>query len=256
MKKSEKKDYSEYVDMDLAFLTMVQKWQITEKMQAFVKKHKIIGNLKWVDFEKLDKEFADEYRAFIEKNKARIEEKYTSFGANRRYLGMKKESDKIAKNKMLPKSGNNTKRGKSQKQENKIFSQDNIEDLLNLKTESLTLRQVKKILDKGKLDYTDFEPYYRRYQELKSKPINYNKPPHIRTAKSLITKVFSGKANPSIWLPYEEIIKSKLYSIKMGIQYLEKADPKILEQVLSEYQSKIDDLLKELKYNDINEIKF
>ena len=122
----------------------------------------------------------------------------------------------------------------------------------------MSIQQLKKIIIHSDLKSKALTPYINRLRELQHKPVNYNKPPHIKTAKSLITKIFSGKANPAIWTKseYDKIMKSKLYSIKMGIEHLREHDPGGLNEVLEEYQPKIDALLKRLNYNNINEIKF
>ena len=246
MSKTNQLKESEFVPYDLAFHTLFFDEPMAYRIRDFIEKHNIIGTLTWERFEGLDKQFADEYREYITENKERIDEKYTKFGTSLYKQRIQRQLiDDIIERKKLalyPKP--------SKKQVERIKS------LMEKELGTLTYFQLKAIIMSGQLDPKDIKKYYKRYSDLKELTTNYNKPQPIKVAKALITFNFSGKSNPVKWVDYEEIIKAKLYCVKMGMQYLEKKDLNGLKDVQSKIQSRLDDVLDLMGYKDINEIKF
>ena len=251
-------DDTEIIRWEFAFSTLFYDKGLADRMSDFRKKHKLRGNQTWGELRLLDKDFADEYEKYLYENKPEIKRRYTEAYTNIMHNEIKNELKKEMKAK-----DPNKKRGKakseikSEKQKKESPPDPTIDELINLDVNKLKIRQLIEIIGSRNLNI-DITPYIQRLQELKSggKSINYNKIPDIKTAKALITKVFSGRAKPSMWINYPEIINAKLYSVKMGIQYLERERPEALQEVLNDFQPKIDALLKDMGINDINDIKF
>ncbi len=74
---------------------------------------------------------------------------------------------------------------------------------------------------------------------MRDHPKQYVKPNLTKAAQGLLTFNFGGKANPMKWVGNDVIIKSKLYSAKMGIQYLEKNDKKALNDTMKVVKEKL-----------------
>jgi hypothetical protein len=239
------------------------KKKLQEKFEALLIEHNVIGNLRWGELRKFDEKLAAKLAEhfFLSMKKAA---RYTLTNAYLPHSEIKAKLKTGVDVKMPDIPGDEKSRKRKKLSSNEIMELNtrkkkrtmNVNDLLKLPVGTLTLRQIKEIQDKGNLSLKKFGPYFERHKELKSKKINYNKPPHIKTAVALITKVFSGRAKPSMWIDYPEIIKAKLYSVKMGVQYLERENPEALKTVLSKFQSKIDELLKSMNYSSLDEINF
>ncbi|MBP6871941.1 MAG: hypothetical protein KBC43_08040 [Bacteroidales bacterium] len=237
------------------------KKKLQDQFEALLIEHNVMGNLRWGDLRKFDKKLAAKLTDhFIQSERKAARYKLTGAYIPHSEIKAKLKQGIDVKIPDIPSSVESKKKLSSNEtiemNTGKKKKSMDVKDLLKLPVNTLTLRQIKVIQDKGNLDIKKFAPYFNRHKELKSKKINYNKPPHIKTAVALITKVFSGRANPSMWIDYPEIIKAKLYSIKMGIQYLERENPEALMTVLSKFQPKIDELLKRVHYNNFDEINF
>lgn len=243
---AKKLDTNKYVDVSFLQSTLLGNNPVSRKLNELINEHEIVGNLTWAKLKSIDKDFAKEVKSFVTDNKDRLESKYTQFGANREKqiisAQIKKAKKKPAKRKVQIKTA-------EQK-----YSEARV--LLNEDVGKLSKRQINSIITYADLDFKDIEPYYNRLKYLKSEPVNYNKPQSNKAAKALFTSNFAGKANPMKWIDFDEIIKAKLYGVKMGIKFLEKEDPKGLEEVLSLTEETIDSILTKLGYKTINEIKF
>jgi hypothetical protein len=281
MKAKSQLDFSKFVPYHLAYSTLFFDLNMVNKFKALVAKYNIVGNLTWEEFERLDKEFALEFREYATKNKERFDAIYTKYGANRLNQNLQKmAAAEIKKQKKLMqesrkefvkeqiqkeslfddtnvhKQDNQNPKEKKTKAKPKKSKANAVDSLIKKKIETLTLRELKSIIVSGKLEPKDLERYYIKFQEFKKRQPNYNKPQPIKAAKALLTFEFAGKANPIKWVQFDEIIKAKLYSAKMGIQFLEDADPAGLNETLVKVKPKLDEVIKALGYNSLNEINF
>ena len=246
---------SDIVPWEYAFNNLLDTTDMDRRIMDFRAKHGIISNITWGELYLKDKNFADEFSEFLFNNQEETDRRYDENRTNLRMEKLKALDEKFKGEKSSKNKKGKTK--KTTKNKDKDLVKENIDDLLNQPVENLNKRQIFKVLGKPGLKSEDYEPYIQRLHLLNSKPINYNKPPDVKTAKALITKVFSGRANPKMWIKYDEIIYAKLYSIKMGIQYLKNNNyEKELEEVLKDYQPKIQELLLKKGFEDINDIKF
>jgi hypothetical protein len=254
MKSKRIREESDIVPWEYAFNNLLDTTDWDRKIKDFRAKHGISGIITWGELYQKDKNFADEFSEFLSNNQEETDRRYNENRTNLRMEKLKALDEKFKSEKPSKKKKTSSK--KTKKNKDKDLEKEILVDLLKLPPETLTIRQIFKILRNTKLEYEKFEQYNQRLMVLNSKK-NYNKPPHIKTAKALITKVFSGRANPLMWVPYDEIIKSKLYSIKMGIQYFKNNHyEEELKEVLKDYQPKIQELLLKMGYEDINDIKF
>ena len=248
------REESDFVPWEYAFNNLVDTSDWDRKIKDFRAKHGISGNITWGELYLKDKNFADEFNEFLSKNQEETDRRYDENRTNLRIEKLKALDEKF-----MSKQSSKNKKGKIKKRtknKDKGIVKENLDDLLNKSVENLTKRQIFKVLGQPGLESEKYESCIKRLHIINSKPVNYNKPPHIQTAKTMITKEFSGKARPVMWIPYDEIIKAKVYSIKMGIQYLKKKDESELEELLKDYQPKIQELLLKMGYEDINDIKF
>lgn len=251
----------QYVPTNLIHNSLLPDNPIMKRMLDLIRKNNIVGNLTWDHLESLDKELADEFRVFAGENKNRLEEKYTKFGANIEKQATKralKKSETVKKLETKAKPRKETSTSSTQKTTVKSKKERirEAKDLLDYDINSLNKNQLKLIITTAGIEYKRLEPYYGKYQELMSKKPNYIKPKPIQAARALLTFNFSGKANPIKWIEYDHIIKAKLYSAKMGIEYLKSEAPGELPKIMSQVGKNLDEVMKLLNYKDINEIIF
>ena len=231
-----------YVPVDLIFTIGVGKNSYAERFSDFIEKHNHIGNLTWEKFYELDTRFANEIKELTETNKIEFEKKYNPHGANKKKLEIKRKMKSKVK--------------KTYKIKSQIEKTNDAIALLKKDINSLKLQEIKQIITYGNLEFEALKPYYERLQYLKNNPKNYIKPNYSKTAQGLLTFNFGKKANPIKWIDNKEIIMSKLYSAKMGIKYLEANNKKALIETMNLVRPKLDEVLKSLGYNDVNDVKF
>jgi len=238
-----KKPFSnpKYVPIDLVF--GINESDYAKRLTKFINKNNIVGNLSWDLFYDLDTELANEIKDLIKQNKDELDRKYTVYGGN---IEKMKSREKLTPAKMK----------KVYKVKSKKEKVNNANSLITQDLEKLGIQELTQIITYGGLAFVKLEPYYKRLTFLRDNPTNYIKPNYIKTAQGLLTFNFGKKANPLKWVDNNEIIMSRLYSAKMGIQYLNKTDKKALNETMASVKEKLDEVLDKLGFDDINDIDF
>jgi len=253
MKKNDVSD--EFVPAKFIHNSILGDSPVLKRLRDLLQKENIVGPLTWVMLENSDKDLAADFREYIEQNKSRLEKKYTKHGANIEKLAINREikKNRTEVSKGIVKKSASTKQTKFKSKKERIQE---ATDLLAKDINTLEISEIKTIMNYSNIDYERLKPYWEKFQELKSKKTILNKPKPIQAAKALITFNFSGKSNPMKWIDYEQIIKAKLYCAKMGMEYLESEAPEELKAVMSQVSENLNEVLKSLKVQNINEIKF
>lgn len=242
-----------YVPMQFVQNSLLEENPVVKKVIDFIRKNKPKGALTWEQIDSIDKELADEFRAYIENNKQRLERKYSQFGADLEKAAVKRQL-RVSKSKTDIKA---TKKATlTVKPKTKKERVQEVKELLTKDVNTLGIKEIKSIITYSTIGYERLKPYWERRTELMNKKTDYNKPKPIQAAKALLTFNFSGKSNPSKWIEFEPIIKAKLYCAKMGIDYLTKEAPDELPAILKQIKPNLDKVLKSLNYKNINEVKF
>lgn len=248
-------DFNEYIPMDLVYHSLVKRTPVLNRVLEIINNESIIGPLSWEKLESIDKDLADELRIYIEENKERLNIKYSQFGANLNRLAEKRKF-KSSKSHLKVKPITTKRTTSNVKVKTINERKQEAKELLSKDIDTLGIKEIKSIIDYSDIDYVNLAPYWQKRKELMDRKIDYNKPKPIQAAKALLTFNFSGKSNPSKWIEYDQIIKAKLYCVKMGIEYLNNAAPDELPTILEQIKPNLDKVLQALNYKDINDINF
>lgn len=217
---------------------------IVEQLISLMQKNNIKGDIAWKKLKQLNSGLEKSVRDLVEKNTTEINQTYTVYGANKQLS---------KKNRMMKKSTIKKTTYKVKSLEQKIKDS---KELLNEPINNLKAQQILSIISYSDLEHDEMKDYYLRLKELQLKPKYTVKPNFINEAKKLLTSNFGIRPVPLKWKDNDEIIKSKLYSAKMAIQYLDKTDQITLNETMKIVKPKLDEVLKALGYNDINNITF
>jgi hypothetical protein len=224
---------------------------VVDKLIALQQANNIKGDISWNQLKQLDPSLEKEVRGLVNRNTLDIDNTYNSKGADKQILKQNRMKKSNVQNQNQTNSKKSTYRIKPLKQ--KIQE---AKALLKEPIKALNAQKILAILSYADLEYDQIKDYYLRLKEIQLKPKYTVKPDYIDTNRKLLTTNFGDKAKPEKWIDNDPIIKSKLYSAKMAIQYLKEADKEVLDETMKIVKPKLDEVLKALGFSDINDITF